>query len=160
MVSLFFCSSWLIFCIFIHVFYTTRICTTRIIFYMEPTNKPFSLRQRLKSFVFAGRGIVSFFASEHNALVHLLATVCVVFMGFWLSISDIHWALVVLAIAMVFVAEIFNTAIEKLADEQTREYSPRIKIIKDLSAAAVLITAVGAAIVGLIVFLPPLIDKF
>jgi len=110
--------------------------------------------------LYAGRGIVSFFASEHNAIIHLLATVCVVFMGFWLSISAIQWALVVLAIAMVFSAEIFNTAIEKLADEQTREYSTRIKIIKDLSAAAVLITAVGAAIVGLLVFLPPLIDKF
>ncbi len=127
---------------------------------MKSKNKPFSLRQRLKSFLYAGRGIVSFFASEHNAIIHLLATVCVVFMGFWLSISAIQWALVVLAIAMVFSAEIFNTAIEKLADEQTREYSTRIKIIKDLSAAAVLITAVGAAIVGLLVFLPPLIDKF
>jgi diacylglycerol kinase (ATP) len=121
--------------------------------------KPFSIVDRLKSFTHAFRGITGFFKSEHNAIIHLVATVVVVALGFWLSLSAIEWVMIIVAVGMVFSAEIFNSAIEKLADEITTDFSQSIKKIKDFSAAAVLVTAIAAAIIGLILLLPPLIEK-
>jgi len=126
---------------------------------MSNHRKPFSIEDRLKSFIHAFRGIAGFFRSEHNAIIHLVATVVVIALGFWLSISTIEWVMIIIAIGMVFSAEIFNSAIEKLADEITTDINLSIKKIKDLSAAAVLVTAIAAAIIGVILFLPPIIEK-
>jgi diacylglycerol kinase (ATP) len=119
----------------------------------------FSVHNRLKSFGFAAEGIARFFATQHNAVIHLIATFTVTAMGFWLSISRVEWLMVVFAIGIVFSAEIFNTAIEKLANEITNDYSRAIKTIKDLSAAAVLVAAITAAIIGMIIFIPLLLSK-
>jgi len=126
---------------------------------MEKGQHRFSFLGRIKSFGHAFRGIYRFFKTEHNARIHLVATIVVVFFGRWLSISRLEWVMVFFAIGFVFSAEVFNTAIEKMADEITSDHKESIKNIKDLSAAAVLVAAITAAIIGLIIFVPPILDK-
>ncbi|RZL39835.1 MAG: diacylglycerol kinase family protein, partial [Pedobacter sp.] len=74
----------------------------------------------------------------------------------YLNLSALEWIAIISAIAIVFAAEIFNSAIEKLADVVTSEINPQIKIVKDLAAAGVLVTAILAVLIGAIIFLPKL----
>jgi len=114
--------------------------------------------KRLKSFAYAFRGITALIKNEPNARIHLAATVLVLAMGIGLRISPLDWALLFFAIGLVFVAELLNTAIEKLADATQPKWDKKIGLIKDYSAAAVLVSAIIAAIIGLLVFLPPLVQ--
>ncbi|MCF8357326.1 MAG: diacylglycerol kinase family protein [Prolixibacteraceae bacterium] len=123
-------------------------------------NKKFSFRRRMLSFRHAFNGIRLLFKNEHNARIHLFFTIAVVAFGIWLPLSATEWIVIILAIGFVFTAEMFNSAIEKLADAVDEKPNEKIKIVKDLSAGAVLIAAIGAATVGLIVFIPHLIDKW
>lgn len=119
-------------------------------------DKEFSIIARLKSFSYAFNGLKFFFINEHNGRIHLFAAVLAVALSFYLKLSSLEWVAIIFAIAIVFTAEIFNSSIEKLADTFTSEINPQIKIVKDLAAAAVLITAILATIIGAIVFLPKL----
>jgi diacylglycerol kinase (ATP) len=123
----------------------------------SPGRKKFSFAQRIRSFKFAFNGMADFFKSEHNARIHLLATGSAIAMAFILPCSKTEVILIVMAIGFVWTAELFNTAIEKMADLITKETHPQIKFIKDVSAAAVLIAAVTALITGLIIFIPKII---
>ena len=114
----------------------------------------FSIAKRLKSFTYAFAGLKVLFKEEHNAWIHLFATVCVLVVGILLKISPLEWVAVVFAIGLVFGFEIINTSVENIADFICPEWDDRIKRIKDLAAAAVLVSAITAAIVGLIVFVP------
>ena len=116
----------------------------------------FSWRARFRSFVCAWDGVVSFFRCEHNAYVHFVLTVATVILGLYLGISGAEFIALVITMALVRAAEVFNTAIERSMDFISNENHPQIKIIKDLAAAAVLITATAAVVVGLIIFLPKL----
>ena len=116
-------------------------------------NQPFSLRGRVRSFRYAYDGILTFFKEEHNARIHLVGTCIVIFLAINLSVSAIEAIALTLAVGLVWIAEIFNTAIEKMADFISPEKSSRIKIIKDLAAAAVLVAAAIAVIVGCFVFI-------
>jgi diacylglycerol kinase (ATP) len=107
-------------------------------------NKKFSLRSRMQSFHFAFAGVVAFFKAEHNAWLHLAATILALTLAILLHCTYTEILFIILVIASVWVAELFNTAIEKLADLTTKETHPEIKFIKDVSAAAVLITAIAA----------------
>ena len=120
----------------------------------------FSILKRLLSFKFAFQGIRLLFKEEQNSWVHLLFTVLAIALAVWLKISLLEWVLVVFCIGFVFVAEIINTAIENICDFISPERHSMIKRIKDLSAAAVLFSAVTSLIVGILIFLPKLIDKF
>ena len=126
---------------------------------MPEKEKSFSFKARLHSFKYAFAGIVTFFRTQHNAIIHLFIALIAVITGLWLSVSETQWLFIVIAIGMVFSAEIMNTAIEKIADMVTLEQNETIKKIKDLSAAAVLVTAVTSAFIGLIIFIPPLLVK-
>lgn len=84
--------------------------------------------------------------------IHVLATLVVVAAGQWRGLSTTQWSFIALAIALVWMAEGFNTAIERLCNLVSREQHPIIKQVKDISAAAVLIAALAAAIIGLLVF--------
>lgn len=117
-------------------------------------NDGFTLRKRLRSFKFAGNGIRLLITREHNAWIHCFAAVCVIIAGCWLGLSSTEWIAVVFAIAMVLAAEAVNSSIEALADLVSPGYNEAIKRTKDLAAGAVLILAIGAAIVGLIIFVP------
>jgi diacylglycerol kinase (ATP) len=116
-----------------------------------------SIKARGKSFGFAFEGIIQFFKSEHNAWLHLVATVLVFTAAFLFSVSSIEMLALVFATGFVWVTEIINTAIEKAIDFISTEKHPSIKYIKDLSAAAVLVAAFTAIITGAIIFIPKII---
>lgn len=114
----------------------------------------FSWRKRALSFKYAFKGISTLFASEHNARIHLIIAILVIIAGFILRLSLTEWALIVLCIGGVFMAEAINSALEALADKVSPEKDPLIERAKDLSAAAVLLFVFAAVAVGLIVFIP------
>ncbi|NUN99503.1 MAG: diacylglycerol kinase family protein [Saprospiraceae bacterium] len=118
------------------------------------------LKSRIRSFKFAFEGLAELLVHEPNMRIHVTAAVLAVFAGVWFSITPAEWAMVVLSIAIVMGGEAMNTAIEHLADLVSPEYHPLIKKAKDVAAAAVFLFAVGAAVVGLIIFLPRLIALF
>ena len=116
--------------------------------------KRFSFKRRLGSFVYAVSGFSYFFITQHNAWIHAVATATVCILGFIFHLSAIEWIAVIFAMAMVWVTELFNTAIEKSMDHLSPAEHPDVKMIKDISAAAVLAAAIAAFIVGLIIFIP------
>ena len=116
----------------------------------------FSIKKRLRSFVYAGKGLKSFFRKEHNAWIHCFITIVVIFLGIVLHISVHEWIAIILCIGLVFAAEAFNTAIERLVNFVSPERNDRAGDVKDIAAGAVLICAIAAAIVGLIIFIPKL----
>ena len=118
----------------------------------------FSLQKRLESFKYAFNGLKLLLKIEHNSRIHLFVTICVVIAGFSLRISLFEWALIVLAVGFVFSMEIINSSIEKLADFVSPAKHETIKIVKDMAAAAVLVSAIAAAIIGLIIFIPKILD--
>ena len=105
-----------------------------------------------RSFVHAFRGLTKLFGSERNARIHLSATVVVVVLGLFFEVSIIEWSLLLLAIGMVMGAEGLNTAIEHVVDLVSPEIREKAGLAKDIAAGGVLITAVCAAIVGLLIF--------
>ncbi len=118
--------------------------------------RPFTLRGRIRSFKYAFRGIGVMLASQHNAWIHALATLLVCLTGWWLGISSAQWCWIVLAIVAVWTAEALNTAFEFLADAASPDFHPLVEKSKDVSAGAVLIAAVGAAVIAILVFGPAL----
>ncbi|MBB3696679.1 diacylglycerol kinase [Flammeovirga yaeyamensis] len=118
----------------------------------------FKISKRLKSFTYAFNGLKILIKEEHNARIHVLATVCVVILGILLKITILEWIAVIFAIGLVISSEIFNSAIENIADYLTKEKREEIKRIKDLAAAGVLICAIAALIIGLLIFIPKIIE--
>ncbi|QIL76500.1 MULTISPECIES: diacylglycerol kinase family protein [Hymenobacter] len=112
------------------------------------------LRRRAASFGHAFRGVVSALGSEVHLRFHALATVVVIGLGFYFSISRTEWALVALAVGTVWTAELANTAIEALTDLVSPEYHPLAGKAKDVAAGAVLLAALAAVVVGLLIFAP------
>lgn len=123
-------------------------------------NDGFTLRKRLKSFKFAFNGIRLLITREHNAWIHCFAAICVIIAGFAFDISTTEWIAVTFAIGTVLAAEAVNSSIEAIADLVSPEYNEAIKRTKDLAAGAVLIFAISAAIVGLIIFVPKIMEMF
>jgi diacylglycerol kinase len=114
------------------------------------------VKRLIKSFGYAGSGLAHMVRTEQNARVHLVMTFLVVILGFLLHISLTEWCLVCLCIGSVWAAEAFNTAVETITDHLFKERNRTAKRIKDLSAGAVFVTAIAAAVCGLIIFLPKL----
>jgi len=114
-------------------------------------NKQFSFRYRLKSFRFAFNGLKYLIEREHNARIHLVATALVITFGFKISLKE--WMSLIIVIGLVLVSEIFNTAIETICDFISPQKHESIKNIKDLSSAAVLVSAVIAFIIGALIFI-------
>ncbi len=119
-----------------------------------------ALRARFASFGYAFRGIKELVAEQPNAKIHLIVASMVILAGFLLDISTMEWLVIILSIALVFAAEAFNTALEYLTDLVSPNFHPLAGKTKDVAAGAVLITAIGTAIVGLVVFLPKLLALF
>ena len=110
------------------------------------------LRRTLYSFRHAGRGFAWAVSSQANLRVHLVAAAVVLVAAVLLRFSAIEVVAIVLSMAMVIAAELFNTTLEVLIDYAWPEHHPMIGRAKDVAAAAVLVTAVGAAIVGVLLF--------
>ena len=119
-------------------------------------NKPFAIRARKRSFKYAVNGIMTFFKTEHNSILHLLATISVIIMAILFPVSKLEIIALTIVIGFVWSAELFNTAIEKIMDFISEEKNAKIRFIKDVSAAAVLVSAFVAFITGCIVFIPKL----
>ncbi len=118
------------------------------------------LRRRIDSFRYAFQGLADLFRSQPNARIHLVATVVVALAGVWLHISRLEWLALVICIALVIALEAMNTALEYLTDLVSPEFHPLAGKAKDAAAAAVLIGAFGAVIVGLIIFMPRIMVLF
>ena len=101
-------------------------------------NNSFCLHKRCKSFVYAFRGIGCLIRTQHNARIHLLATIVVVGLGFYFDVSKTDWIFLTIAIAGVWITEALNTSIEMLCDHVTQEIHPLIGKSKDVAAGAVL----------------------
>ncbi len=108
----------------------------------------------MQSFVDAGRGFATVLRTEWNFRIHAVIAVLVAVAGLVFKISVGEWVAVVLSAGMVFMAEVFNTALEYLADAVHPEADRGVGMAKDAAAAGVLIAAVAAAVVGAIIFLP------
>jgi len=118
------------------------------------------LLKRVKSIVIAAKGIIVLIKEEDNAKVHLFATFVVVSLGYFLGLTANEWCLIALCIVGVFSAEAMNTAVETLTDMVSPDFHPLAGKTKDFAAAAVLLFSIGAAIVGLIIFLPKILKFF
>ena len=116
--------------------------------------KQIHMKKRLMSFRYAWEGIVSLFSNERNAQIHLGAAVCVIIAGCLFDLSAVEWCMISLCIGGVFMAEGFNTAIEKVCDKVSPERDPLVKTAKDVAAGAVLLFVISAVVVGFIVFIP------
>ena len=121
------------------------------------TNEKFSLRARANSFGYAFKGIRSLLRHEHNAIIHLAATIVIIIAGAWLKLQRWEWIAIVMSVGFVWVTEILNTCIERIMDFISTEKHPAIGAVKDLAAAAVLIAALTAVVVGSIIFIPKII---
>src|SRR5829696_8692048 len=120
--------------------------------------KKFSWKERGASFRYAYDGLVALFRTEHNAWIHGGLTIAAVLLSIVLRISRTEWLLLILAMTFVWITEILNTAIEKSMDFISTEKHPQIKLVKDLAAAAVLLSAIAALLVGTIIFVPKLLS--
>jgi len=125
---------------------------------MNNSHDTFSFSGRIRSGTHAVHGIIEMLRSQHNAWVHAVATLCVIVAGGIFGISTTQWCLLVLVVTIVWVAEGLNTAFEFLCDVASPEFHPLVKKSKDVAAGAVLLSAVGAIIVGLIIFIPYVIS--
>jgi diacylglycerol kinase (ATP) len=114
----------------------------------------FSIIARLKSFKSAFAGIGALLKSEHNARIHIFILILVIVAGIMLRISSLEWIVILFASGLVLVSECLNTAVEYLSDVVSPDYNEKIKRVKDIAAAGVLIAAVISVIIGIIVFLP------
>jgi diacylglycerol kinase len=117
------------------------------------------LLSRFRSIRHAVRGWMYVMQTQRNAWIHAVVATLVLIVGLWLGLPARDWAVLVLTIAMVFAAEFINTAIEAVVDLATREHHPLAKVGKDVGAAAVLIAALAAVLVGLLILGPPLLVK-
>jgi|SRR5579862_2159741 len=123
-------------------------------------NKPLTFDGRIRSIGFAIRGIRTMVASQHNAWIHAAATVVVVAAGLVLGLSTSEWCWIVLAIVSVWTAEALNTAFEFLTDVASPTFHPIAGKAKDVAAGAVLLSAIGAVIIGALVFWPKVVALF
>ena len=114
----------------------------------------FSIHSRIKSFAFAIAGLQYLVRFEHNARVHLAATLAAVAGSTILGISLSDWRWIILAIALVWIAEALNTAIEALCDLVSPGFNDAIRIAKDVSAGGVLVASIAAFLIGLATILP------
>ncbi len=115
---------------------------------------PYTQKGFVAGFFHALHGVIHIVEHERNARIHLMSAIAALLLGVLLKVSDVELAAVFFAVIIVFLAEIFNTAIERTLDLIDIEENPRIKLIKDMSAGAVLVAAFAAALIGIAIFVP------
>lgn len=114
---------------------------------------------RLQSFRHAFRGWYYALRTQRNAWIHSLIATAVFIVGLWLQLPPRDWAVIILTAALVFSAEFLNTSIEAVVDLASPDHHPLAKIGKDVGAAAVLVAALAAILIGLLLLGPPLLQK-
>jgi diacylglycerol kinase len=114
------------------------------------------ITSRILAFGHAFRGWWYVLKTQHNAWIHSLFATVVFFIGLWVGLTPLDWAIIVLTIAMVFTAEFINTAIEAVVDLAMPVHHPLAKVGKDVGAGAVLVAALAGIVIGLLIIGPPL----
>ncbi len=117
------------------------------------------LRSRARSFKYAFRGLWYVIRTQRNAWIHALVSIAVILVGLWLQLVPHDWAVIILAIAMVWTAEFLNTALEAVVDMASPQVHPLARVGKDVGAAAVLIAAILSVFIGLLILGPPLWER-
>jgi len=117
------------------------------------------LKTRAKSFRYAFVGWWYVIRTQRNAWIHAVVSIAVIAVSIWLHINSHDWALIIIAIAMVWTAEFINTALEAVVDLTSPDQHELAKVGKDVGASAVLIAAGSAAIIGFLILGPPLWDR-
>ena len=120
-------------------------------------SQKFSFKKRFKSFSYAMNGLKIALKEEHNMRIHFAVALCVLTLSVFFNINSYEWIAIFFAIGFVFSSELINSAIENIVDFISLEKHDTIRKIEDISAAAVLISAFVALIIGLIVFLPKIL---
>lgn len=118
--------------------------------------KQSELYDRAKSFQYAFEGWWFVLRTQHNAWIHAVISIVVVALGLWLTLPLRDWAVLILTFMAVWMAEFMNTAVEAVVDMTMPEKHPLAKVAKDVAAAAVLVGALGAVLIGLLILGPPL----
>lgn len=128
-----------------------------------PQTDGFKVSSRLKSVGYALHGLSFMLKTQHNAWLHLAATVMVILLASFLQVRLEHWRWLIVAMVMVWTAEAFNTAVEYVCDVVSPGYSEPVKHAKDIAAGAVLVCAFGAAVIGFLTLWPYvelMLDRF
>lgn len=116
------------------------------------------MKKLLNSFKYAYQGIIAAFKSEQNLKIHLSIALLVIIFGFFLKLSFYEWLIIILSIGLVLMAELFNTALETCVNLVTMKYNEKAKKAKDIAAGSVLIISLFVMVIGLIIFLPKIIN--
>ena len=114
----------------------------------------FSMKARARSFRYAFKGVATLLREQHNARIHLLAAALVIALAAYLEVNRVEWAVLLLCIALVWMAEALNSAMEYLCDAAVAKEHPLIGKAKDAAAAGVLVCALVAAVIGGLIFIP------
>lgn len=117
----------------------------------------FSFSGRIRSFKYALSGIAVMIRSQHNAWIHCVASIAVCAAAAYFAITGLEWCVIVLAMVAVWVSEALNTAFETLCDVASPDPHDLVKTAKDVAAGAVLLSAIGAVVIGVIIFTPYLL---
>lgn len=117
-------------------------------------------KKLINSFKYAFCGFKSAFKREQNLKIHIYIMIAVIIMGFLLKISRLEWVMCIFLFVLVISEELINTTLEALVDVVMPEINPKAKFVKDVAASAVLVSAIGAVVIGLIIFLPKIITLF
>jgi diacylglycerol kinase (ATP) len=126
---------------------------------LPPPSVGFSFPARFRSMFYAQRGIRLMLRSQHNAWIHAAATMAVITAAFIFKCDRSEWCWLVIAMMSVWTAEALNTAFEFLCDVASPAFHPTVEKAKDVAAGGVLISAIGAAVIGAIVFWPHLFHR-
>lgn len=113
-----------------------------------------NIRRLLKSFKYAFRGFRKAFIQEQNLQIHVAVSIVVIFLGVYLNIRKWEMITLLLLIFAILILELINTIFERLADMLRPRIHSYVEVIKDVMAATVLIAAIGAVIIGIIIFFP------
>ncbi len=113
-----------------------------------------------RSFYYASDGIKEAFRNEPNFRAHIIVSIIVLVLGFFLGLTNLEWIVLFLTIAFVIVLELINTSIEALVDLASPEIHPKAKVAKDVAAAAVLLAALSAGLIGMLLFIPKIFYFF
>jgi diacylglycerol kinase len=112
----------------------------------------------LNAVLFALQGIMQFFSRDRNGKIQMVIGITAIILGFTVSLSSFQWLLVLFCIGLVISLEMINSAIERYCDLVTTDFHPSIKIIKDIAAGAVLVASITSLVIGLIIFIPALVQ--
>ena len=117
------------------------------------------LRSRVLAFRYAFAGWWYVIRTQRNAWIHAVISILVLILGLWLRLPARDWAVIFIAIAMVWMAEFINTALEAVVDLASPQQHPLARVGKDVGAAAVLIAAISSIVIGLLILGPPLLER-